>query len=178
MKIHFFDPFSNIWPHSFPIARVMARFTSLGHNVEVVRCTGAFSTHCVAMAGSKVYFDSPKVMKKLVCRTCRKRSELIDDVEVAKRLSFDNEIEPGDLISAKLIAEKATPENWSDLEYDGVPVGKIASYEIFLTHKIDSIQIPMSIWPEFQANLLNTVLVVIIAKRILIQTKPDRASAR
>ncbi len=174
MKIQFFDPFTNIWPHAYPVARVMARFSELGHEVEVVRCMGAFSSHCVSMAASRVGYDSSNLKKKLVCRSCKKRSKLIDSTEDTRRVTFDDEIEPGDLIAAKLFATGATFENWSSLEYEGIPVGKLSSYEIFLTHKVDSLQIPEAVWPEFQQNLANTVLVVIVAKRILGKCRPDR----
>ena len=174
MKIQFFDPFTNIWPHSYPVAKVMARFSELSHDVEVIRCTGAFSSHCVAMSASNIRFDSSSVGKKLVCRSCRKRSDLIDKTGNGLSINFDDEIESADLVTAKLFAAEATLENWSSLLFEGIPVGKIASYEVFLTHKIDSIWIPASVWPEFQANLVNTVLVVIVAKRILTKSKPDR----
>ena len=174
MKIQFFDPFTNIWPHSYPVARVMARFSELSHDVEVVRCTGAFSSHCVAMSASNINFDSSSVGKKLVCRSCRKRSDLIDKTGNSLRINFDDEVKPADLVTARFFAAEATSDNWSSLVFEGIPVGKIASYEIFLTHKIDSIWIPASVWPEFQANLVNTVLVVIVAKRILNKSKPDR----
>jgi len=174
LKIQFFDPFSNIWSHSFPVARVMAGFSELGHDVEVVRCTGTFSTHCAAMSASNIGYQSSTISKKLVCRACRKRSEVIDGSEIALSLKLDDEIEPNDLATVNSFVEQATLENWSSLEYEGVPVGKIASYEILLTHKIDSVLLPDSVWPEFQASLANTVLVVIIAKRILTKSRPDR----
>ena len=174
MKIQFFDPFTNIWPHSYPVARVMERFSELSHDVEVIRCTGAFFSHCVAMSASNIRFDSSSMAKKLVCRSCRKRSDLIDKTGNVLSINFDDEIKSADLVTAKLFAAEATSENWSSLLFEGIPVGKIASYEVFLTHKIDSIWIPESVWPEFQANLVNTVLVVIVAKRILTKSKPDR----
>jgi hypothetical protein len=174
LRIQIFDPFSNIWAHAYPVARVMARFSQLGHDLEVVRCNGTFSSHCVSMSASNVDFDSISEKKKLVCRSCRKRSDIIDETKNALRINFEDEIEPADLVTARLFAATAGARNWSSLEFDGIPVGSIASYEIFLTHKIDSIQIPDSVWPEFQANLANTVLVVIIAKRILQKSKPDR----
>jgi hypothetical protein len=152
----------------------MAGFSELSHEVEVVRCTGAFSSHCVAMSASNIHFDSFSMGKKLVCRTCRKRSDLIDKTENGLRINFDDEIEPADIVTARLFTADATSENWSSLVFEGIPVGKIASYEIFLTHKIDSIWIPESVWPEFQANLVNTVLVVMVAKKILTKSNPDR----
>jgi len=174
LKIHFFDPFANIWPHSYPVARVIARFSELGHDLEVVRCRGAFSSHCVAMAAASVSFESSHMKKKLVCRSCRKRSDLIDDTGNSVIIHLDNEIEQDDLASAKRVAADLTAENWSSIEFGGVPVGRIAAYEVFLTHKIDGIVIPESVWPEFQANFLNTVLIVIVSKRVLAKAKPDR----
>ena len=174
MKIQFFDPFANIWPHSYPIARVMARFSELGHNVEVVRCDGTFSSHCVAMSGANVSYRSSLIEKRMVCRTCRKRSHILDEhIDIDSKL-FEEYLDSKDIEIAKVAIIDCHKENWENFIYRGVPVGAMAAYEILLTHKVSSRELSAHVWSEFISNLINTILVVVVSERILRETMPDR----
>ncbi len=174
MKIQFFDPFANIWPHSYPIARVMARFAELGHNVEVVRCNGTFSSHCIAMSAANLSYQSSLIEKQLVCRTCRKRSHILDQSSKIDSRLFEDYLDSKDIELAKEAIVDCHKENWENFIYRGVPVGAMAAYEILLTHKVDSRELPAEVWSEFISNLINTILVVVVSERILRETMPDR----
>jgi hypothetical protein len=152
----------------------MKAMTQQGHSTEVIRCDGIFATHCTAMSGVNVGFESSELQKWTVCRTCRKRSQILDNGFEFGSFNFENQMDPNDLEIAKQITSNCDVYNWSDFMFRGFPVGAIAAYEILLNHKIDSRALPNSVWNEYRSSLTNTVLVVIVAERILRQTRPDR----
>jgi len=156
------------------LARVAEAFVEDGHTVDLIRCDGAFSSHCVAMSAANTSFNSSQIKKDLVCRACRKRANIIDSGSSSNPLLFENFLQTGDLKVAKDLASSVDKDNWSSCTYKQIPVGAIAAYEILLTHKLDSLRIPDAIWSEYIANLINTVLVVIVGERILKSTQPDR----
>jgi hypothetical protein len=174
LKIQVFDPFANIWSHSYPVARVMKALTNNGHLVEVVRCEGIFSSHCIAMSGANVDYAASRFLKSSVCRSCRKRSNLLSESDFALESLFESHVETGDIDLAQRTAMDCNTENWRSFRFRNIPVGAIASYEILLKYKTHSEVLPTIAWPEFQSNLINTVLVVIVSQRILSETQPDR----
>jgi hypothetical protein len=174
MKIQFFDPYANIWPHSFPVLLVAESFAASGHEVSVIRCNGLYSSHCVAMSEARVTFSDSFLKKEIVCRACRSRSKILKGSPEIETTILDSYVHFEDYRVVDEILKKCDQENWLDLSFHGISVGKIASYEIFLAHKVTSPVIKDSIWPEFIANLSNVLITVIAAERQLMEQKPDR----
>lgn len=173
MKIHFFDPFANIWPHSFPVLVLAESFANYGHEVTIVRCDGMYGTHCVSMSEAKVSFDASMLKKNIVCRACRGRADILSESHLVQTNVLDHFVTEDDYRLVNYILAKCDNENWIHLNFRGIPVGKIASYEIILEHKLTDLVISTRLWPEFIANLSNVIITAIAAQRQLLQQKPD-----
>jgi hypothetical protein len=174
LKIQIFDPFADIWPHAYPMAKVAEAFTSKAHEVEIVRCNGLFASHCVAMSASSTSFNDSSIQKRLVCKSCKKRSQIITDASSSSEVIFDQFVESEDRIQAIALADAIDPKDWINIKIRDIPVGAISTYELLLAHKLNSRTIPESLWPEYRANLINTILVVSVAEKILEVTRPHR----
>lgn len=153
--------------------RVASALEKKGHRVQFVRCNGTFSSHCVAMSGMNVGFPDSEIKKKLVCHSCNDRRKILNTGGLGGEILFSNFQQAQDhaLIDEKI--HGCTPENWHEFEFDGQRVGRLSAYEFLLTHKIDSFEIPQHLWDEFLNNLRNTMLTVIVSRRILKSTQPD-----
>ena len=158
------------------MARVRSAISDAGHLTEVVRCGGIFSSHCVSMSGANLSFQSSAIEKRLVCRTCCKRSLILDKPFTGKSILFEGHLDSNDLALAKKISSDCNFDDWENFKFRGFSVGAIAAYEILLTHKIGNREFPPEVWDEYLSNLVNTILVIIVADRILRKTKPERVA--
>lgn len=169
----FFSPFANIWEHSFPEALVGESFARHDVDVVTVRCGSMLQVHCVAMSAAAVGPDASAGTRAQVCRACIKRRNLITREMALPAIVMDEWVDPADRDLADKLARGISPKNWTQLEVDGVPLGRYAAYEMWLSNKLVSTDLEPEIWEQYLGQLRNTLLTFLAAKRILAAEKPD-----
>jgi len=173
VKVLFFSPYSNIWAHSFPESLIAEGLVDQGVDVVAIRCGGMLDLHCVAMSASGVGPGDSRARKKQVCRACIARRDLLGATMPFPTEIMDDQVEPGDRAAAAVAVATATPQEWSELEVDGVPLGRYAAYEFMLNYKLMGNHIPDELWAQYLDQLRMTVTVYFVAKRMIAQHRPD-----
>ena len=172
-RVAVFSPFANIWEHSYPEALLSAGLRDTGWDVTFLRCDGAFAVHCVAMSASSVDEFASQKTRDAVCGACRKRRDFVDrefDFTSAILESFID----GDMAAQiDAIVDVATPQSWTNLEVDGVPLGRFAAYEMWLNNKLVSTTLPDELWPVYLGQLRNTVTAFLAGLAFLDDNKPE-----
>lgn len=173
VKVLFFSPFANIWEHSFPEALVGESFSRHSIEVTTVRCNGMLQVHCVAMSAAAVGPEAPLATRQQVCKACTKRRDLLTSKMGLPALVLDDRVTADDRAIADRLCSEVRQENWTDLEFDGVPLGRYAAYEVWLNNKLVSTDLSDEIWAQYLGQLRNTLLTYCAAKRVLAEQTPD-----
>jgi hypothetical protein len=173
MKVLFYSPFANIWEHTFPEALIAESFAGKGVEVVAVRCDGMLQEHCVAMSAVGVDFGAPRATREEVCRACRKRRDLVTRGMNFPALIMDAWEDGGDRARIEELIASLTPQTWTGLVVDGVPLGRYAVYEQWLNNKLISTDLDDRNWAIYQGQLRNTLRSFFAARRILAHQQPD-----
>jgi len=174
MKVLFFSPFADVWPHSFPEALVAEMCEQQGCEVTVIRCRGVISNHCIAMSAAGLPATASNEDREKICCSCRRHSALLDDEFQFATRYIEDYLDASDYQQIQLLVRSVGPENWFAFQIDGVAIGRLAAYEFFLGHKLNSYDIPEALWGQYAGQLQNSLVVLFAAKRFLAELKPDR----
>jgi hypothetical protein len=173
VKVLFFSPFSNVWEHSFPEALVAESFAKQAVEVKAVRCGTLLQTHCVAMSAAGVGPEASLETRQQVCRACIKRRELIAVEMGLPELIMDDWVTKEDRALVDELTAKVRPDDWTELEIDGIPLGRYAAYELWINNKLVSTTLPPEVWLQYLGQLRNTLLTFLLGKRIIAAEQPQ-----
>lgn len=174
MKIMFFSPYSDIWVHSHPETAIALECRRHGHDVMHVGCGGLLVGHCAAMTASRVGFDAAPQVKLRVCATCKGTSAIIGRSMQGREILLSDLVEQVDRTVVDEALKSVSHAKWMEFSFRDIPVGRFATYEFFLTHKINSPEIPAHLWDEYMLNLRHCLMVQTALVRLLEQERPDR----
>jgi len=174
MKVLFFSPFADVWPHSFPEALVAEMCEQEGCKVTVIRCRGVLSHYCIAMSAAGLEPNASRVEREKICRSCRKHTALLDDEFRFSSRFIEDYLDAADFEQINVYVQSVTPENWVSFTVEDIPLGRLAAYEFFLTHKLNSYDIPENLWDQYIGQLRNSLAVHFAAKKFLVDLAPDR----
>lgn len=171
-RLVFFSPFANIWSHSLAESLLASGLEKAGWSISKVQCGGVFSSHCVAMAEAGLTEFASEKAKSQVCRSCKKRRDLL-----AVKFAFESDgieefVNEADLLTISEILKSANIGNWQDIAIQGVPLGRFAIYEMWLSHKLVSVDLPVELWDAYLNQLNNTLISFLAGLRYLEQKKP------
>lgn len=137
-KVYIANLGAGLWIQSSMEARLAADLCEQGFDVSLISCDGFMEGKCSVRSARKS--SSGKIEKKIDCRDCQFTSQLmssnfnhsdLDTLYLGSRVSKDDKEE------ARRIAKKAMAmDDPLKFAIDGMPIGKIASYEVILHHKI------------------------------------------
>jgi hypothetical protein len=173
VKVLFFSPFANIWEHSFPEALVAETFAAESLDVVAVRCDGMLQVYCVAMSAAGIGPDASLKTRLQVCSACTKRRDLLSSAMNIPAVVMDEWVDEGIRSRVDELVAGVTNKTWTSLEVDGVPLGRYAAYETWLSNKLVSADLADEIWRVYQGQLRNTLLTFFAGQRILATEKPD-----
>jgi hypothetical protein len=158
MRILVFDPYSDVWVHSFPTALVGEALLSDENEVHVVRCNGCLNRFCIAMSARGLWPDASRHERAVACRSCQRRREVLSSGFDFVEHNIDDLVGSDDLRKIQELVRSVTRENWHDFELDGLRLGRLAAYEFFLTYKLNSLEIPQALWSTYINFLTNSLL--------------------
>lgn len=168
-----FSPFAAIQQHR-EIEIKLALKLSSDESVEFLSCDGLFNSFCVAMSAFGMTERAHQLEKEKACDACKRLNHMTQDFLTFKvNQGSDYLTKDDDKAIAELMRE-ITKENWFSFTYMNVPVGKFASYEFLLNHKLNSLQIPDDLWTFFLSHLGNCIKAVDLAKSYFSTNKPSK----
>lgn len=174
MKVLFFSPFADVWPHSLPEALVAEMCLQESCEVTVVRCRGLLSQWCVAMTAAGLDASASPKDREKICRSCRQTSALLDSEFRFTSRFLEDYLTPADHLEVERIIQSVTPENWHEFQVENIPIGRLAAYEFYLVYKLNSFEIPETLWLHYVGQLRNSLAVLLASKKFLGEVQPER----
>lgn len=172
-KVVFFSPFSNIWVHSLAESLLASGLKKFGWRVSRIYCNGLLDSFCVAMSEAGLNELSSAKQKSQICKACKKRRDLLGTSFQFTSTFLEDFVFESDVLEANRILESVTPATWQTLEVLGVPLGKFAIYELWLSRKLISEDLDPEIWQLYLNQLKNTLITFYSALRYLEQHRPS-----
>jgi hypothetical protein len=169
----FFSVNSAIWVHSLPENRLLRELQKAGHEISYVTCAKAFRDHCTSMSAFGYESSVSDDVKSETCRICIGNAKMLAEANQAYHLTLASYINDEDEKEIDDFVADFTIENYLTKRWNGIDVGKIASYEIFLKYKKLSVTLSDDQWAFYLIYLKNTLRSGLAFSRIFEQTKPE-----
>jgi hypothetical protein len=173
MKIVFFSVHAAIWPHALPENRLVNELRNAGHDITYVTCNRAFHGHCTSMSAFGYEPSLPPERKDEVCRSCLHSESILTKGNRARHIHLSSYLTEADEQAVEELAASVSADAYLGTEWNGVPIGKIATYELFLKYKKMSTVLVGEEWDYYQIYLKNSMRSGLAFDKILHEIKPD-----
>jgi hypothetical protein len=170
----FFAPHSALWVHAFPEALIAEALSQSGHEVTYITCGRLYRRFCVPMSAHRLAVDSDDREKDRVCGTCVAHKQILEDAFGFRGADAADLVTVEDRERAAAILRTTPREALLELRIDGIPIGKLASYEFMLDHKKQSFDFTEREWDAYLVALENSLLTLFLAHRLVAEKRPDR----
>ena len=174
MKILVFAPHSAIWVHAFPEALVVESLQQAGHEVLYVGCGRVFGQLCVSMGAYGVGIEASDARKRAVCDMCDANKRMLRQNFGFSGPDLADLIDDEDRAWVDRVCASTTRENYLDLAFGGVAVGKCALSHFLINRKKSNLEFSEDEWDRFRVELRNTLNAFAGSRRLLDREKPDR----
>ncbi|TGL30558.1 capsule biosynthesis protein, partial [Leptospira bourretii] len=174
MKILIYSPFSAIWTHSFPEASIADALIQEGNEVLFIHCDRIFSEYCVAMSAHGLNQFSEKTDKQTICERCNELRDVINSRFKFDSRKIESYLSSEDKSSIERIINSLPYESFESFQLNGIPLGRIALYEVLLQYKKSDLNFNEKEWESCKINLRNTLYSYFASLKILEREKPDR----
>lgn len=112
--------------------------------------------------------------KAEVCDQCEARAGTLRRSFNFGGPSLDELIEPSDQAAVEEALASLQPGTIADISIDGVPVGKLALYQLLLRHKRIDLRLSEREWRDYLEELRSTLYAGYAARKLLDRERPDR----
>lgn len=170
-----FAPFAGLWPWFRLEHRLADALQRSGRSVTMVHCNGVLDSFCPVMAAQNLTVDSTRKDKARSCKECRFNKRLATERASYGHLELDAAVTPSSRERARATLAAVTPDNWEDLEIDGVPIGRYSTYLAMLRHKVTTVTDTKECWTEYRSDLFDSLLVFSALPAILDEVQPTHA---
>lgn len=163
---------AGLWPSYVLEHRLANALADAGRDVTMIECQGVLRAQCPVMTANHISVNASAKARSPICRDCRHNAALVQSRSRYSSLSLDAYVT--DEIRAEVAGLMAgvTVKNWSDLNVDGIPVGRYATYLTMLHHKLPDVTSSDDAWSEYLADLRNSLLVLKALPAIFEEKKP------
>jgi hypothetical protein len=168
-----FSPYSEIWAHSYPEARVIEGLIAEGWEVLTVRCNGFMRQYCTAMSANKLTFDTANRQKKNICTRCKKKRNLLDTNFSMESVNIEDFLLETDYELVEQYFGLRNIKSLHDLKFLGVEVGKLAVYEYMIENKYSFNDEKILRDLKFQHEVKKCLYTLLAAERIKNYFTPD-----
>lgn len=174
MKILFFAPHAAVWVHAFPEALVAEALQQSGHEVVYVTCGRQLQDFCVPMSANGLTPSAGADARARVCDRCEAAERLLRGEFRFHGPQLASLITPEEKQAVAQLVDGMARERIEVLELDGVPVGRLALYQIMLRHKRIDLDFSPAEWRDYLLELRNTLYAAFAGRRLLDSQRPDR----
>ena len=131
----FFAPHASIWVHAFPESLIAESLINSGYEVIVVGCRGVLSKRCVTFDCNSIRGIITSNHREKICTQCVETQRLIDNQFKFTRLYLDDFVTSSDITAIEQYISEANISDLIDFKCSGIPIGRLATYELCLTFK-------------------------------------------
>jgi hypothetical protein len=174
MRTLFFSPYSAIWVAAMPESLIARELLNAGHEIHMMRCDTTLRKYCPAMTCHGLEFNSSEKQKSNICASCIQARDVMDHQLNLSRSVFRDYLTDADLKEIDKIIECVNFENWEQISINGIEIGKYATYEVFLNHKISSRSEIALVWDEYLNNLKQCAIANLAVSKFLKTHAIDR----
>jgi hypothetical protein len=174
VKILVFAPHSAIWVHAFPEALVAEALRQGGHEIVYVTCGRQLRRFCVPMGAHGLEPSSPEARKEPICGECEARAGILREAFGFRGPRLNELLGPAETAAVEQALTKLKRDEIPTLELEGVPVGKLALYQLMLRRKRVDLELSEAEWEDYLVELRNTLYAGHAAIRLLDTERPDR----
>jgi hypothetical protein len=155
--------------------RVANALADSGDAVLMVQCDRVLDAYCQVMSPAGLTATSPDHEKRAVCRNCQYAAGIARREAHYATQQLSHYLSAADRSWVDATVSLTTPENWADIEVDGLPVGRYASYTTMLHHKRPTVSETPEAWHEYLADLRGALLVARALPRMVAEEQPTHA---
>ena len=141
--------------------------------VQILGCHGNMRPLCAAMTARRLNVSASAQEKARVCRSCIRAKESAQEqlnLTWVEMTSFES---AEDKEIAQAIRADVTPENYLDLEYEEIAVGRYATYVPHLLAKGARLTEDCSVWEHFIAEVELVIKTIRMSQRALKAISPS-----
>lgn len=173
MRLLFFTPHAALWSHTVPEMYLARCLRELGHDVSLLGCAKV-QTYCAAMSAWGLAPAGEEARQRAdICQECRAAAASIGDTLGLPSAMLDRWVTADDQRAADAAAAAAVAEGSLDTVHLGVPVGRIALYELTLARKKMSTDYSPEEWNEYRVYLRNAIVTLTGFARAFDERVPD-----
>lgn len=154
-------------------AKLASVLQNMGHEVSYVSCHRALKPYCVTMTAQYVFQDSPEKIKNRVCMKCEKSADFLTKRYNLKNYSLNDYLNKEDFTEIEKIISTTPKENYVELKYQDVPVGRKALYEFLLQNKKSDFDFNETQWGHYKMALESCLKSLIAGTKIIKEVRPD-----
>ena len=160
MRAVCFAPYSAVWPHLEIEISHMSRLSQKNYETTFLKCDKDFNAFCNSMSAYGLKENSALSMKETICKICLHSTKTANDIFGINFEFLNKYLDSSDYVELSKFKKSITMKNWDFLEYEGIPIGKFAAYEILLRYKLKSIDINPTIFEYISKQIEYNSLVV------------------
>jgi hypothetical protein len=120
------------------------------------------------MSANRLNENSSQIAKEIVCKSCKIKSQSVQKNTKSKIILMENHLDLDKLVYVEELINKIDMNNWIDFEFNNIPIGRYASYEILLNNKIKSNELNQEIYVQkYKISLKNSLLTALAFEEII-----------
>ena len=174
MKILFFAPHSAIWVHAFPEALIAESLRQSGHEIAYISCGGTLNRYCVPMSAHRLAPSASPAERQMICAVCSQHDGILRAEFGFQGKNLANLIGQEEERTVDTIVREMSRDTIVTLERDGVPLGRMALYQLMLRRKRIDLDLTDAEWQEYLVELRNTLYAWQAGQKLLDRERPDR----
>lgn len=174
VKVLVFAPHAALWQLAFQEALVADCFSKTDDEIVYVSCGEIFGQFCIPMRAGGLSAASPAEARAEVCKQCQRNDSLIRTGFKFVGPTLRETLTERELEEVEKSLDCLTRESALELRWNGIPVGKVALYQVLLRYKKFNLEFDDEQWSEYLIDLRHTIYSVIAANRLFDIHKPDR----
>ncbi|PKP35489.1 MAG: hypothetical protein CVU00_02230 [Bacteroidetes bacterium HGW-Bacteroidetes-17] len=171
-KVLFFSPNTSILYWTYPEALLAEALQIEKSEIVYINCGGVFDKYCVSMSAFGLNKDSSYKRKKEICALCDHNKNKIKSTFGLKGYDLKSYYVTEDEQIINQTIQDTTKETYLDFQIDNIYLGRLALFEVLITHKKNNLEFNDDEWREYLIAFKNTLISFYCAKRILAKEKP------
>ncbi|MCB1302838.1 MAG: hypothetical protein KDK37_01090 [Leptospiraceae bacterium] len=172
-RVLFFSPNAGIWQHAEPESFLTVWLKQSGYCVRYLTCSGVFNEYCTTMTAHGLQPDAAEANRNEVCALCRESAHGLKKDLNLPGLELTNFFRPEDEQKVREMTSRLKDSELYGFQLDGLPLGKIASYEPILMFKKLDLTFEGEQAAVLRQSLRNCVRTVLALRRLFEEWMPD-----
>lgn len=171
MKIAFFSPYQGIWKHAQIEKQLSRILRSEKNSIEFLRCARIYQPSCIVFTSYGIKYDDLLSEKNEICKKCISNGDI--SISEYSQIELSDLLKESDKELINSCVKNLHKNDWLDFEFDSLPIGRIAAYEMFTAKKFHEKKMPENLWPEYISKVKNALITKISFDNYVKSRQPD-----